>query len=61
MAMLHPLRKIVPVLAGVLVALADTAGLPPQSADTSPLRLERFPLGDVRGRIDHMTIDLTVC
>ena len=58
--MLHPLRKIVTVLAGVLVALADTAGLPPAlSADTSPLQLEtKIPMGDVRGRIDHMTIDL---
>jgi len=57
--MLHPLWIIVTVLAGVL-ALADTAGQAvAQSADTGPLRLEaKIPLGDVRGRIDHMAIDL---
>lgn len=58
--MLHPLRTIVAVLAGV-VALANTAGpATAQSTDTGPLQLEtKIPLGDVRGRIDHMAVDLT--
>jgi DNA-binding beta-propeller fold protein YncE len=57
--MLHPLRTIVAMLAGV-VALANTAGpASPQSAENAPLRLEtKVPLGDVRGRIDHIAIDL---
>src|SRR5258708_12435085 len=57
--MLLPLRTIVAVLAGV-VALANTAGhASAQSADTGPLQLEtKIPLGDVRGRIDHMAVDL---
>jgi DNA-binding beta-propeller fold protein YncE len=57
--MLHSLRTIVAVLAGV-VALANTAGqASAQSADADPLRLEtKIPLGDVRGRIDHMAVDL---
>src|SRR5258708_23941016 len=34
-------------------------GVPAQSADASPLQLEtKIVLGDVRGRIDHMAIDL---
>ncbi len=46
-------------LAGV-VALANTAGqASAQSADTGPLQLEtKILLGDVRGRIDHMAVDL---
>ena len=42
------------------MALATTAGqTPAQSADTGPLQLEtKIPLGDVRGRIDHMAVDL---
>lgn len=57
--MLHPLRTIVAVLAGV-VALANTAGqASAQSADTGSLQLEtKIPLGEVRGRIDHMAVDL---
>ena len=58
--MLHPLRTIVvAVLAGVLT-LANTAGpASAQSADTGLLKLEtKIPLGDVRGRIDHMAVDL---
>src|SRR6266849_7889428 len=57
-AMLHPLRTIVAVLAGIM-ALASTAGqAPAQSADTGPLQLEaKILLGDVRGRIDHMAVD----
>ena len=57
--MLHPLRMIVAVLAGV-VALANTAGqASAQSTDTGPLQLEtKIPLGEVSGRIDHMAVDL---
>jgi DNA-binding beta-propeller fold protein YncE len=58
--MLNPLRIIVAVLAGVM-ALANTAGqASAQSTNTGPLHLEaKIPLGDVRGRIDHMAVDLT--
>ena len=58
--MLHPLRTIVALLTGV-AALANTAGLASaQSAGNAPIQLEtKIPLGDVRGQIDHMTIDLT--
>jgi len=57
--MLRPLRTIVTVLAGVM-ALANTTGqASAQSADTGPLQLEtKILLGDVRGRIDHMAVDL---
>jgi YVTN family beta-propeller protein len=57
--MFHPIRTIVAVLAGVM-ALANTAGQAcAQSADTGPLQLEtKIPLGEVRGRIDHMAVDL---
>lgn len=55
--MLHPLRMIAAVLASVVI-LANTAA-PGQSADNSVLQLEaRILLGDVRGRIDHMAVDL---
>ena len=56
---MDPLRTIVAVLAGV-VALADAAGpVTAQSTDIGPLQLEtKIPLGDVRGRIDHMAVDL---
>jgi len=42
------------------IALANTAGqAPAQSADIGPLQLEaKIPLGEVRGRIDHMAVDL---
>ena len=57
--MLLPIRTIIAVVAGV-VALATTAGqVPAQSTDTGPLQLEsKIPLGEVRGRIDHMAVDL---
>jgi DNA-binding beta-propeller fold protein YncE len=57
--MLIPLQIIAAVLVGVM-ALASTAGqAPAQSADTGPLQLEtKIPLGEVRGRIDHMAVDL---
>src|SRR5260221_13524710 len=59
MAMLHPIRIIVTVLAGVM-ALANSAGqASAQPADASPLQLEaKILLGEVRGRIDHMAVDL---
>ncbi len=55
----HPLRTVVAVLTG-LVALANTQGRAfAQSTVTGPLQLEtQIPLGDVRGRIDHMAVDL---
>ena len=57
--MLLPLRTIVAVVAGV-VALATTAGqASAQLVDTGSLQLEtKIPLGEVRGRIDHMAVDL---
>src|ERR1700692_1608957 len=57
--MLFPLQIIAAVLIGIM-ALANTAGqASAQSADTGPLQLEaKIPLGDVRGRIDHMAADL---
>jgi YVTN family beta-propeller protein len=58
-AMLLPLWTIVAALAGV-VALTNTAGpASAQSKGAAPLELEaKIPLGDVRGRIDHMAADL---
>jgi YVTN family beta-propeller protein len=58
-ATLHLLRMIVAMLVGV-VALADPGGqASAQSAETGPLQLEaKILLGDVRGRIDHMAVDL---
>jgi len=48
---------IAAALAGAM-ALANTAGqASAQSADTGPLQLEaKIPLGEVRGRIDHMAV-----
>jgi DNA-binding beta-propeller fold protein YncE len=46
---------LVPVLTGLFLAVQSTPGL---SADAEPLQLERkIPLGDVRGRIDHLAFD----
>ena len=55
----HPLRTAVAVLTG-LVALANTQDrASAQSTVAGPLQLEtQIPLGDVRGRIDHMAVDL---
>jgi YVTN family beta-propeller protein len=57
--MLLPLRMIAAVLAGV-AALANAAGqASAQSTNTGTLELEtKSPLGEVRGRIDHMAVDL---
>jgi DNA-binding beta-propeller fold protein YncE len=58
MAMLHPIRIIVAVLASV-ATLAGSAGQASAQSDTAPLQLEtKIPLGDVRGRVDHMAVDL---
>jgi YVTN family beta-propeller protein len=55
--MLSSIRTTLTVLASI-VMLANAAA-PAQSADASPLQLEtKIVLGDVRGRIDHMAIDL---
>ena len=53
--MIRPLTTIACAL-----ALSAVAGpLVAQPADTGALQLEaKIPLGDVRGRIDHMAIDL---
>jgi DNA-binding beta-propeller fold protein YncE len=57
--MIIPLRMITAVLAGVM-ALADTTGqASAQSPNAGPLQLEaKIVLGSVRGRIDHMAVDL---
>ena len=55
--MLSSFRLITAVLAS-LVMLADTATFA-ESAEGDPLQLEaKILLGDVRGRIDHMAVDL---
>lgn len=55
--MSHPLRMTSAVLASFL-ALTDAATTA-RSADKVPLQLEaKILLGDVRGRIDHMAVDL---
>jgi YVTN family beta-propeller protein len=55
--MLNSLRTTLTVLASTVMLV--NAAAPAQSADASPLQLEtRIVLGDVRGRIDHMAIDL---
>src|SRR5882672_9909064 len=57
--MLLPLQMMAAALAGAM-ALANTAGqASAQSPDTGSLQLEaKIPLGEVRGRIDHMAVDL---
>jgi DNA-binding beta-propeller fold protein YncE len=52
--------KIVAAIATGLVAISDVAGQTlQQPVESMPLVLEaKIPLGDVRGRIDHMAIDL---
>src|SRR4051794_26136639 len=53
----NPIQTIAAVLVG-LAMLANTAASA-ESLDKGPLQLEaRIPLGDVRGRIDHMAVDL---
>ena len=52
-------RTVVAIGAGI-VALSNVASpASPQPVELLPLKLEaKIPLGDVRGRIDHMAIDL---
>jgi YVTN family beta-propeller protein len=55
--MSHSFRMITAALASLLM-LANTAARA-QAADQNPLQLDgKVPLGDVRGRIDHMAVDL---
>jgi DNA-binding beta-propeller fold protein YncE len=50
-------RTIVAAIAAIVALSASDAVA--QSAETAPLQLEsKIPLGDVRGRIDHMAVDL---
>jgi YVTN family beta-propeller protein len=58
--MLLPVRRAVVVLAAAVVTLSSTAGgMIAQPAETAPLQLEaKIPLGNVRGRVDHMAIDM---
>jgi DNA-binding beta-propeller fold protein YncE len=47
------------VLATVFAFLAAAGSVPAQQTPDSPLRLEaRIPLGTVKGRIDHLAVDL---
>jgi YVTN family beta-propeller protein len=55
--MSYPFGVAAALLAAILM-LSDTA-TPGRSADHDPLQLEtKIMLGDVRGRIDHMAVDL---
>jgi YVTN family beta-propeller protein len=57
--MLFALRTTVAVLAVAGALLSAHGGAVAQSVETTALQLEaRIPLGSVRGRIDHMAIDL---
>jgi len=53
-------RRIVAAIATGLLTTSDVAGQTlQQSAESAPLVLEaKIPLGDARGRIDHLAIDL---
>jgi DNA-binding beta-propeller fold protein YncE len=55
------MRKLLQLIASFLAGLAmlSSTTAPAQSGDTGPLQLEaKILLGDVRGRIDHMAVDL---
>jgi YVTN family beta-propeller protein len=53
----HPFRMMIVVLASLSVLTGTAASA--QSEDRAPLRLEaKILLGNVRGRIDHMAIDV---
>jgi|SRR5580704_11897058 YVTN family beta-propeller protein len=55
--MLKPLQAVASGLAGFVLLVSVTASA--QSGDKGPLQLEaKILLGDVRGRIDHMAVDL---
>jgi DNA-binding beta-propeller fold protein YncE len=52
-------RGISAVLLSALVAVFQAKDAACESAEVPPLQLEaKIPLGDVRGRIDHMAVDL---
>ena len=52
-------REISAVLLSALVAVFQAKDAACESAEVLPLQLEaKIPLGDVRGRIDHMAVDL---
>jgi YVTN family beta-propeller protein len=56
MTRMLPLRMI---LAAIAVGALLVTGAVAQPAETAPLQLEaKIPLGAVRGRIDHMAVDL---
>jgi hypothetical protein len=55
--MTHYMHRLTIVLA--IVGLSVTSAIVAQPAPPDPLRLEgKMPLGNVRGRIDHMAVDL---
>lgn len=55
--MSNPFQTFTMILAGIAILANDVASA--QSPDNGPLQLEaKIPLGDVRGRIDHMAVDL---
>jgi len=52
-------REISAVLLSALVAVSQDKDAACESAEVPPLQLEaKIPLADVRGRIDHMAVDL---
>jgi YVTN family beta-propeller protein len=57
--MLSALQKIVVALATAVTLLGMGGDVVAEPAETAPLQLEaKIPLGSVRGRIDHMAVDL---
>jgi DNA-binding beta-propeller fold protein YncE len=57
--MCFSLRVVAMMLSGVVAQLTAADDVFAQPLDTAPLQLEaKILLGDVRGRIDHMTVDL---
>ena len=53
------MRKSFPAFAASIAAAAIVALAPAQAAEPEPLQVEaKIPLGQVKGRIDHMAIDL---
>src|ERR1700761_8082410 len=52
-----PLQTVARILAALTMLSGSIA--PVRAEDVGPLQLEaKIPLGDVRGRIDHMAVDL---
>lgn len=52
-------RTLFAILSAVLAGIALATGPVASGAEAPPLQLEdKIPLGDVRGRIDHMAVDL---